>query len=112
MENNYIKRLNDSDYDHLGVKLVNVLGLEIAEMNIKLEADNLLSVYAYGAGKCLAKILFEDCKMFECKTSPRLKLENPQDVEVAFVDYMIERFGQEYLDLYLMQNEDSLVLAN
>lgn len=112
MRNNYIKRLNDSDYDHLGVKLVKVLGLDISELNIKIETDNSLSVYAYGAGRCLAKILFEECKMLECNTSPRLRLENPQDVEVVFVDFMIERFGQEYLDLYLMQNEDSLVIAN
>lgn len=109
---NYIKRLNNSDYDNLGVKLVNVLGLEVSELNIKIEADNLLSVYAYGAGRCLAKILFEDYQMLECKKSPRLKLENPQDVEVAFVDFMIEKFGEEYTEKYLTKHPSNMLMVN
>ena len=110
----YISRLTDHDLEFLGVRMHQVFGRETNDIGVSKRNENSLIVRGQSVGgKCLIKLHFNNFGLVECLKNPKAKFDQniEEEVNLAFLDFMVERFSTRYLDEHIENNQESILMA-
>lgn len=111
----YISGLTDHDLEFLGLKLYQVFGRDVNDIGIAKRNENSLIVRGQSiGGKALVKAQFNNYGLVECLKNPKAKFDGnlEEELNFVFVDFMVERYSTKYLDEYVENNPESVLLAN